>query len=234
MLRLDRNSRSVILELRRGVLNRGTPKEGKIYFEGISQQRFSQKACVHRDAERVLDRLNAAFRELDTGDTATCHRRQNNEFAFEITLNFTPMSRFWRSVTAHLRDAADPRGRYYLPKSLPTDDAETRKAYLQGYMDLRTRITATDSLPGPTPIMRVAVSIGQDAPPAFPTKLRDLMAREFHCRPDEINLLHGKDRGRESLIRIDARIIPPSFVQSHWQRIVIEDFRRFNQSHASS
>jgi hypothetical protein len=95
-------------------------------------------------------------------------------------------------------------------------------------MDIRTRITAADALPRPKSYMRVAVSVGGKVS-AFSEKLRDLMAEEFGCESEQINLSKGAPRGREDLIRIEATRLPPSFLQSPWQRIVVSDFQAYNR-----
>jgi len=223
---VDRMKREVVLHLRRGLLNPGKPKEGRIFFEGVSERDLVQAECVRRDAERIATRLRTSLRELTPGDTADLER--SSQLSYRITLRFSPDSIVWRGLDENLASRRGASPLYLWPKNLSLDSPEVRRAFLQGYMDLRTRISATDALPPPTPFMRVAISVGGQSP-KFAARLRELMAAEFKCDPDSINTLEGTSRGRETIIRADARLVPRSYLQSHWQRIVIEDFRKHNE-----
>lgn len=226
----DSEQRTLTVRLRRGLLNRNTRREGRIYFADVSERDLSQQDCVRRDAERIVSRLQNSFREVGTADTAGLEKR--GDLIYHLNLTFSESSPIWETLGPNLEKSSDGKGRYMWPDELALDDPEIRRAFLQGYMDIRTRITATDALPGSTRLMRVAVSVGAKAP-EFAERFRNLLAAEFDCRPEEINLLSGTRRRRETLIRTDARLIPPNFVQSPWQRIVIEDFRRFNEGIAT-
>ena len=217
--------RSVSVELRRGQLNRGNQYSGKVFFEGVSERGLLQRDCVQRDAQRIFDRLKRAFTALKTGDAVQIERR--TELSYRFHLGFKAKSPVWRVVRQELKNARTSR-RYLWPVQFDIESDVLRRAFVQGYMDLRTRISATDALPPPERIMRLAVSVGGKAPTDFAANLRRLMAAEFDCDPGRINLLDGSSRGRESIIRIDARLIPRNYLESHWQRIVVEDFRDYN------
>jgi len=224
---IDRRKNQLEIELRRGVLNQGKPQEGKVFFEGISERSFEQADCVRRDAERIVDRLNTSFRELSTAATVSCEQR--GPLAYRVLMKFPRNSSLWLSLRDELRRVTSKTGRYSWPTVIDLRDPEVRRAFLQGYMDLRTRITATDRLPDS--YTRIAVSVGGKAT-LFAEQLRDLMADEFACPSDRINFARGSSRGRENMLRIDARLVPVTFLRSHWQRIVVSDFRDYNRQFA--
>lgn len=223
---IDRTTREVVLELRRGVLNRGKPVEGRIFFGGISEPDIPQSDCVRRDAERIVTRLSTAFAGLSTGDMVRLERI--SELVYHLVVTFSRSSRIWRVVKQRLGGTHAKSAQYLWPQGIDLANAEVRRSFLQGYMDLRTRITATDALPGPKSYMRVAVSIGGKAL-GFAEQLRNLMAEEFGSPPERINLAEGLARDRENMIRIDARLLPKNFLESPWQRIVVSDFSEYNR-----
>ncbi len=221
-LHYDVENGKVSIQMRRGPLNRGKPNEGLISFPGVSERSLSQRDCVRRDAERVMTRLRNAFTDLETGDEASLE--QTSELIFRINLAFKPQSPIWERVSREL--PASGAGKYVWPTELPLEEEPVRRAYLQGYMDIRTRISVHDRIPAG--LLRIAVSVGGKAD-EFAEKLLGLMAAEFACEPGRFNLEVGSKRGKETLIRIDPRLVPPNFLQSHWQRLVVEDFRSFNE-----
>jgi HKD family nuclease len=224
--RFDLRKREVDVMLRRGLLNRGKPHEGEIHFEGVGERNLQQAGCVSRDAERVVTRVRTSFEDLSTGDEVGSEKVV--KLSHRIALKFSRGSGIWKSLKAELLASSNATGQYTWPTQMALTVPEIRRAFLQGYMDIRTRITAADALPRPKSYMRVAVSVGGSASD-FSEKLRDLMAHEFGCEKEQIGLSKGGPRGREDLVRIEASRLPPSFLQSPWQRIVVSDFQAYNK-----
>lgn len=224
--RVELKKGEVEIVLHRGLLNRGKPHEGQIHFEGVSERNLAQADCVTRDADRIVSRVQTSLDDLSKGDEVRSDKV--GEMSHAIIVRFSKASPIWKSLKAELLASRNPTGQYAWPTRMALTVPEIRRAFLQGYMDIRTRITAADALPRPKSYMRVAVSVGGKASD-FSEKLRDLMAVEFNCDKEQIGLAKGGRRGREDLIRIDATRIPPSFLQSPWQRIVVSDFQAYNK-----
>lgn len=213
------------IRLRRGLLNRRGPFEGMIHFPNVSEHKLSQSECVRRDVERITDRIRSAFLELDVRDSVTF--RQTGELNYEFTILFRHDSSIWRNLNK-IYPRSGKWEQYRIPTKLDMQRPEIRHSYLQGYLDIRTRFSRTDALPPPTALMRIAVSVGGKAI-RFGRRMRTLLAEEFGCTENEINLLEGTSRGRETLLRIDPRRVPEKFLLSHWQQLVLRDFRVFNE-----
>lgn len=91
---------------------------------------------------------------------------------------------------------------------------------------MKCRVAVTDRLPnGP---MRVALSVGSTSD-RFGRQLVDLIKSivpEAHP-----NFLSGASRGRETLIRVDAREFPQELISVSWKKQAIDDFAKFNEVH---
>jgi HKD family nuclease len=160
--------------LRRGKLNKGHSFEGMIHFPEISEHQLSQVECVHRDAERIADRIRNALFELGGRDGVSFRQSGKSKLVYEFTVRFQSDSRIWLEL-CRIYPWAGTWEKYRLPAKLNFRQPEIRRSFLQGYMDIRTRFSKTDALPPPTPYMRIAVSVGGEAVD-FALRLRKMLA----------------------------------------------------------
>jgi HKD family nuclease len=221
---IDFATRTISIKIQRGTLNRGNPFEGKIHFPEVSERNLDQVECVLRDAERIEERLRSAFDDTRSGDKIS-RASKAGSLVHLFTIEFSKDSRFWLYLKELYGTSFRRLAQYMFPARIDRSNKEALENFAKGYMHVRTRISVTDRYPNGD--LRVAISASGSAT-RFAKQFQKLLLELFDSDESHMTLLDGADRNRETLIRFDPAIIPPEFLLSPWQQLVVDDFKKYN------
>lgn len=209
-------------------MNRGTSDEGFICARGISTIRLRQSDAVRKDVESIRESLVHLFEKAEQGSTAEV--RKLSDYDYKIVIQFAEASQMWKTVQEFVRTSTVSNGR--LAPKIPSEiisgeRIHLAKSFIQGYADVRSRISVTDreGVSGP---LRISVSVSTYAG-KFGREMAQLMRTTFGMK--RIGLLEGGRRGRETMLRFDPAELPKGFFRLHWKRLLLEDFAKYNREH---
>lgn len=200
---------------------------GTIAAVGISDFQADQRLAFRRDAERITEDLHDWLRKTNQG-TARCYKPEENDFVYHIIVDIEPNTPTWREVDRLLQEGIVERKRFY-PGALPSafvevKDEKSKLGFIRGYYDVKGRISESDRDRGTGPL-RISLSVSTKSS-AFGGQLESAIVEMFDI--ENYHHLHGEDRNKESIIRIEAQELPIYLFTSAWQKIMHYDFAKYN------
>ncbi len=223
---LDIKSNAIVIDLFRQVANKGNKNEGFYFNPDISHYKISQLDAHRKDVERIYERLFALMNRL----SEKCKFKINHLGGYHFTLQLSLGSK--SRIIAELRNmnlqTYKKRVQTFIPETISkSNDKNLIVAFLRGYCDLRSRMSASDGIYKTIGkrkeymTLRMGISISKDAIPLLPTfkKLFEKIGVT-----ERIYFTDPEKRTRENLIRIDVRKVPYELVGTHWRRIFLKDF----------
>jgi len=224
--KIDLKKRTLVIDLQRGLANKGNPFEGYYYYPDISDYKISQIDAHRKDVQRISENLADLFRHSDSRDVISTNHVGG--YHFQIIVTFAKNS----PVFEHIRTLRIRRDHTkvvpFIPKEImQSENTAIVKSFVKGYCDLKSRISASDGMyktEGSKKIfssLRMGISI-----PHAASELLD----GFQALLNKIGLTQGvgatdpSRRSRENLIRIDVQHVPYDLLGTHWRRILLKDF----------
>ena len=233
--KIDPKKRKLVIDLKRGLANRGTKHEGYYYNPDISDYKISQIEAHRKDAERVYENLKTLFQHMDSNDRIT--KEHVDGYHFRITITFVKNSVVFEQIRKLRIETRRNKVIPFIPKKvLCSKDADVIKSFVKGYCDLKSRISASDGIYKTQrgkkifSSLRMGISIPHDATELlrdFTTLLKRIGLEEG------ISVTDPSRRSRENLIRIDVRNVPYELLGTHWRRIFLKDFVYYMNSKKS-
>jgi len=227
--KIDFRKRKLVIDLQRGLANRGKEYEGHYYNPDISDYKISQYDAHKKDMDRIGENLILLIKRLDTKD-----RRFSNHvggYHFQIILEFDKDS----IILNELQILNIPTSRNkvvpFVPKNiLESNDKKLIISFIKGYCDLKSRISVSDGIYSTEKGKRVFSLLRMGI--SFPHHTGELLD-DFLVLLKKIGLEEGvhvtdpSRRSRENLIRIDVRNVPYELLGTHWRRIFLKDFVQY-------
>ena len=227
---VNRTRREVSLRIHGTPLNtRDSRNRGYVFVQGVSRIRIPQDEALKRDSENITEQLNSLFSRSASGDTATCRRR--GEMKYVVTVIFSKDSPYWSEILRMAKEVPDDNVKEcpIIPERILNADKSLKKAFVRGYFDVRSRLSRGDSFPDGK--LRVALGVGTRAE-GFGQELKGILRDDFNVQ--SARFASGKRRGRDNLLRMNPREISPGMLSSHWKRLLLKDFQRYNKEHFPS
>jgi HKD family nuclease len=224
--KIDLKKRTLVIDLQRGLANRGTPFEGYYYNPDISDYKISQIDAHRKDVQRMSENLTDLFHHSDSRDVIS--KKHVDGYHFQIIVTFAKNS----PIIEHIRTLRIRRDRTkvvpFIPKEImQSEDATIVKSFIKGYCDLKSRISASDGIYRKQGGKRIFSSLRMGI--SIPHSASELLGG-FNALLKKIGLTQGVSvtdpsrRSRENLIRIDVRHVPYDLLGTHWRRIFLKDF----------
>ncbi len=224
--KIDLKKPRLVIDLKRGLANRGNKHEGYYYNPDISDYKISQIEAHRKDVERITENLTALFLHLDSNDKISTEHVDG--YHFRIAVTFAKNSVIFEEMRRLRIETSRNKVVPFIPKKiLRSNDADIIRSFVKGYCDLKSRISASDGIYKTQrgkkvfSSLRMGISIPHDAAE---------LLRDFKTLLKKIGLEEGVSvtdpsrRSRENLIRIDVRNVPYELLGTHWRRIFLKDF----------
>ncbi len=230
--RIDIKGRTLTIDLKRGIANKGTPYEGYYYNPNISDYRISQYDAHNRDVEKITENLSLISRHL--GTKGQIRPRHVKNYHFQVILEFDKDSVLLQEIERQ----KIPTSRTKVIPSIPdwingSEDKEIIRSFIKGYFDLKSRMSDSDGIYKTYGQRKVysTLRMGISVPHGATEFLNDIVSllEKISIR-EGVSVTDPKRRSRENLIRIDVRYVPYELVGTHWRRIFLSDFVSYIES----
>jgi HKD family nuclease len=219
--------RELIIDLQRGIANRGKPYEGYYYNPDISDYKISQYDAHKKDVDRITESINLLIKHLGTRDRLTAQHISG--YHFQIKIRFDKNSPIFEEIKNLNIEVSRKKIVPFVPEIiLSSKDTKIMTSFIRGYCDLKSRISVSDGIYDTRKqiysLLRMGISLPHGA-----TKL----VKQFLMLLEKIRVKKGvsatdpRQRTRENLIRIDVRNVPYDLVGTHWRRIFLKDFATY-------
>jgi len=223
---IDLKKRKLIIDLYRGIANKGKEYEGYYYNPDISDYKISQYDAHKKDVDRICESLNLLIKHLDTNDKVT--KNYIKGYHFQIVIEFDKNSIIFEAIKnieiPTIRNKVIP----FIPNIiLESDNKNIVSSFIKGYCDLKSRISVSDGIYKTIKGKRVynLLRMGISLPHNAPELLEDFLYLLKNIGLEEgVNATDPSRRSRENLIRIDVRNVPYELLGTHWRRIFLTCF----------
>lgn len=231
---IDWENNQLTIELYRQTVNAGEEYEGEYYFPEVSNYRIDQEKAHRKDIDWIVEKIDHLIKFHETNDTITTNHIK--DLHFQIIVNFDEDSVLWNELKKYNIPQSGNKVQVFVPENiLESDEKKIITPFLQAYLDLKSRITISDSIykrdkETGKPIfsnLRIGIS--------FPHNIGDSLDN-FESLFNKIGIDKGmsitdpEKRTRENLIRIDVRKIPNELIGTHWRRIFLRDFKYYMEN----
>jgi len=228
--KLNFKKRELIINLYRGLANRGKPYQGYYYNPDISDYKISQYEAHKKDVQRISENLTQLTTQLKTNDNISTHHIDG--YHFQIRMKFDKNSIIFKEIkNLNLRVQ---RGKVvpFIPDSiLASNDKKIITSFLKGFCDLKSRISVGDGIydtgKGVYSLLRMGISLPHNAEQLIEQFLR--LLKKIGVEKG-VSATDPSRRSRENLIRIDVRNVPYELIGTHWRRILLQDFVTYMKS----
>ena len=222
--KINFKSRILIIDLYRGIANRGKKYEGYYYNPDISNYKISQFDAHKKDVDRIYENLNLLFKHLNTRDEIS--KNHVDGYHFQIEIKFDKDSIVFEEIKKLKIPISRTKVIPFIPKSiLESKDKKIVTSFIRGYCDLKSRISISDGIYDTKKRVYSLLRMGISLPHGDSEFLNN-----FYHLLKKIGLKKGvsvtdpSKRSRENLIRISVRYVPYEILGTHWRRIFLNDF----------
>ncbi|MCK6620963.1 MAG: hypothetical protein HUU32_06025 [Calditrichaceae bacterium] len=227
--KIDFRKRKVVIDLQRGLANKGKEYEGYYYNPDISDYKISQYDAHKKDVDRITENVSLLIKHLGTNDRLSTNHAGG--YHFQIILEFDKNSVILKELKTLDIPISKSKVAAFVPKSiLESNDKKLIGSFIKGYCDLRSRISVGDGIYSNVNGKRVYSLLRMGI--SFPHNADELLD-DFQILLKKIGLEEGvhvtdpSRRSRENLIRIDVRNVPYELLGTHWRRIFLKDFVQY-------
>lgn len=229
---IDLSKRKLIIDLYRGLANKGKEYEGYYYNPDISDYKISQYDAHKKDVDRICENLNLLIKRLGTKDKVSKHHIDG--YHFQITIEFDKDSIIFKEISSSDIQTSRNKVIPFVPNSISeSNDRKIITSFMKGYCDLKSRISISDGIYNTIKGKRVysLLRMGISLPHKASELVDDFMTLFKKIGLEEgINVTDPSRRSRENLIRIDVRHVPYELLGTHWRRIFLKDFIHYMKS----
>lgn len=213
--------------LKRGISNRNKEYEGFYYNPSVSNYKISQEKAHERDVERIFERLLDLLIKYSPKDDINYIILKR--LHYKITIHLTNESPLWNELKKYQLTLQDKKIVPIVPIHLLNSENQTLiKAFLRGYIDLKSRITVSDGIYNKTKNTYSSLRMGLSISKKHPEFMKNLVQLFYKIGIDKgLSATDPQKRKRELLIRIDVRKIPYDLLGTHWKRIFLGDFQYY-------
>jgi len=214
----------LIIDLYRGIANRGKKYEGYYYNPDISDYKISQYDAHKKDVERIYENLDQLSKHMNTRDAIS--KNHVDGYHFQIEIKFEKDSVVFEEIKKLMIPISRTKVIPFIPKDiLKSKDKKIVTSFIRGYCDLKSRISVSDGIYDTKKRIYNLLRMGISLPHGDSEFLNN-----FNYLLKKIGLEKGvsvtdpSKRSRENLIRINVRYVPYEILGTHWRRIFLNDF----------
>ena len=158
--------RESIIDLYRGLANRGKPYEGYYYNPEVSDYKISQYDAHKKDVDRITENLNLLIKHLGTKDKLSTQHIDG--YHFQIHIQFDKNSIIFGEIKNLNINIQSGKFVPFVPESiLDSKDKKIITSFLKGYCDLKSRISVSDGIydtgKGIYSLLRIGISLPHNA-----------------------------------------------------------------------
>jgi len=224
--KIDLKKRVLVIDLKRGLANRGNENAGYYYNPDISDYKISQIEAHRKDVERISESLTELIQHLDSNDKVSS--KHVDGYHFQVTVAFATDSVVFEQLRKLPIQISRGKVIPFIPRRiLRSKDTAIIKSFVKGYCVLKSRISASDGIYKTEDGKKVFSSLrmGISIPHAAAGLLRDFKTLLKKIGLDQgVSTTDPSRRSRENLIRIDVRNDLYELLGTHWRRIFLNDF----------
>jgi len=224
--KIDLKKRKLVIDLKRGLANRGTEHEGYYCNPDISDYKISQIEAHRKDVERICESLTTFFQHLGSNDRISTQHVDG--YHFQVKVEFAKNSVVFEQIRKlHIQSSRGKVIPFIPEKILRSKDIAIIKSFVKGYCVLKSRMSASDGIYKTEDGRKVFSSLrmGISIPHAAAELLHDFQTLlKIIGLETGVNVTDPSHRSRENLIRIDVRNVPYELLGTHWRRIFLKDF----------
>ncbi len=214
---IDFQNRELVINLKRGLANKGKPDEGYYYNPDISNYKISQYDAHKRDVERITEKLKSLFDHLGADDKIVAHNPAG--YHFEIRIKFNRNSIVFREIEKLNLNIQRGKITPFVPEVVAgSNNRKLITSFLRGYCDLKSRISVSDGIyekkKGSYSLLRMGISFPSNDPELL-EQFVELFRKIGVEKGKGLSVTDPTKRTRENLIRIDVRYVPYELVGTH-------------------